>query len=83
MSLSPTMSPGVADSAPQARHGAQLRVLLGVLRQRIVAAIGVLNARRALHAELIGLDHRELDDLGIDPGGIDGFVAAWKPTPRR
>jgi uncharacterized protein YjiS (DUF1127 family) len=39
----------------------------------------VARARAQLRHELSLLDYRELRDLGISEGAIDGFVATWTP----
>ena len=75
MSLSSTFG-----SAP--RHFGLGRIISALVRDRIVQPLETAAARRALRAELGGLDHRELRDLGINESAIDGFVATWRPGRR-
>lgn len=78
MSLSPTVN----SNASVALQTGFISAVAGFVRTKLFGALKILNARRELHAELVQLDHRELNDLGIGESGIDGFVAAWRPDPR-
>lgn len=73
MSLSPTYG-------SRSQHLGLGQVIAGFVMDKIVHPLEVAAARRALRAELDGLDHRELRDLGINEAGVDGFVATWDPA---
>ncbi|WP_096702038.1 DUF1127 domain-containing protein [Magnetospirillum sp. 15-1] len=76
MSLSPTVRPCAPHSSAEG-HG---RTLLGLaadfLDSRIVAPLALHFERARLRDELVGLDHRELKDIGISD--VDTFVAGWR-----
>ncbi len=76
MSLSPTLG-------SRAQSFGLGQVVVDFVMDRIIRPLEVAAARRALRAELDGLDHRELRDLGINEAAVDGFVATWRPTGAR
>ncbi|MDO8605695.1 MAG: DUF1127 domain-containing protein [Phaeospirillum sp.] len=76
MSLSPTFG-------LRAQHLGLGQAVVGFVMDRIVHPLEIVAARRALRAELDGLDHRELRDLGINEAAVDGFVSTWRPSRTR
>lgn len=75
MSLSSTYG-----SRPQ--HFSLGQIIAGFVMARLIRPLELAAARRALRAELSGLDHRVLHDLGINEAGLDGFVSTWTPARR-
>lgn len=82
MSLSPTFKPCSPDGVSDLPRDGILGAVSDWVRTRIIAPLELQRERRALRAELAGLDRRELSDLGINPDGVDGFVAVWTPGRR-
>ncbi len=83
MSLSPTFGPCASGPAPRAQHQGFGQAVAAFIVHKIIRPLELVAARRALRAELDGLDPRTLRDLGINEAGIDGFVATWRPTRNR
>jgi uncharacterized protein YjiS (DUF1127 family) len=89
MSLSPAFGPGaphpVCRPAPVPhRPDESLSERLGHwLNGHLLQPFCSWRARERLYAEMAGMDHRELHDLGLSRQDVADFVTSWQPGRRR